>query len=271
MEFMQRPSALVVTALLELLVLSTAFAQSASRVSPLAGAHAHNDYEHPRPLLDALELGFTSVEADVFLVDGKLLVAHNRPDVDPKRSLDALYLKPLSERVSSNGGQVYPDGPPLTLLIDIKANGAETYKVLAKLLTQYRDMLSETKDGVYTERAVTIVISGDRPMQAIAASNPRFVGVDGRLEDLASSKSPSLLPLLSDNWTLHFKYLGTGDFKPAERERLHAIVRKAHAAGRRVRFWGTPESESLWQELKNADVDLIGTDDLPRLAKFLQP
>ena len=32
---------------------------------PLARAHAHNDYEHPRPLRDALDHGFTSVEADV--------------------------------------------------------------------------------------------------------------------------------------------------------------------------------------------------------------
>ena len=39
-------------------------------VTPLRQAHAHNDYEHPRPLLDALDHGFCSVEADVFLTDG---------------------------------------------------------------------------------------------------------------------------------------------------------------------------------------------------------
>jgi hypothetical protein len=48
---------------------------------PLPQAHAHNDYEHRRPLLDALSHGFTGVEADIYLVDGKLLVAHNRGDV----------------------------------------------------------------------------------------------------------------------------------------------------------------------------------------------
>lgn len=41
-------------------------------VTPLPRAHAHNDYEHARPLLDALDHGFTSVEADVWLVDGEL-------------------------------------------------------------------------------------------------------------------------------------------------------------------------------------------------------
>jgi len=40
-------------------------------VVPLLHAHAHNDYLHKPPLLAALEHGFTSVEADIFLVDGK--------------------------------------------------------------------------------------------------------------------------------------------------------------------------------------------------------
>ena len=37
------------------------------QVVPLPNAHAHNDYEHKRPLFDALDHGFCSVEADVFL------------------------------------------------------------------------------------------------------------------------------------------------------------------------------------------------------------
>src|SRR4051812_44226103 len=44
--------------------------------TPLKNAHAHNDYLHPRPLFDALDQGFTSVEVDVFLVNGQLLVGH---------------------------------------------------------------------------------------------------------------------------------------------------------------------------------------------------
>ena len=58
---------------------------------PLAQAHAHNDYEHERPLFDALEHGFTSVEADVWLVDGELLVAHDLEDVQPGAARDAIW------------------------------------------------------------------------------------------------------------------------------------------------------------------------------------
>jgi len=77
-------------------------------IKPLIHAHAHNDYEHTRPLLDALDHGFCSVEADIYLVEDKLLVAHNRRDAKPERTLQALYLDPLRERVKRNGGRVFP-------------------------------------------------------------------------------------------------------------------------------------------------------------------
>ena len=34
----------------------------------LHNGHSHNDYTRERPLLDALELGFTSIEVDVFFI-----------------------------------------------------------------------------------------------------------------------------------------------------------------------------------------------------------
>lgn len=50
---------------------------------PLTRAHSHNDYLHDRPLFDALDQGFCSVEADVFYLEGQFLVAHERPEVVP--------------------------------------------------------------------------------------------------------------------------------------------------------------------------------------------
>src|SRR5437773_5144245 len=88
---------------------------------PLTRVHAHNDYEHKRPLLDALDHGFCSVEADIFLVEGKLLVAHELGQTKPERTLQALYLDPLREHVKANGGRVFKDGPEFTLLIELKS------------------------------------------------------------------------------------------------------------------------------------------------------
>src|SRR5437763_16102083 len=95
-------------------------------VVPLKNAHAHNDYEHPHPLLDALDHGFCSVEADVYLVADELQVGHTRRDLRPGRNLEKLYLAPLRERVRANGDRVYPGGPTVYLLIDVKTDARPT-------------------------------------------------------------------------------------------------------------------------------------------------
>ncbi|CAM5694273.1 hypothetical protein SALBM311S_00169 [Streptomyces alboniger] len=83
-------------------------AERKHRSRPLWRAHAHNDYaEHPRPLLDALDHRFGSVEADIYLVGDQLLVAHDPVDLDPARTLESLYLDPLAARVRANHGSVY--------------------------------------------------------------------------------------------------------------------------------------------------------------------
>src|SRR5262245_41010837 len=124
-------------------------------VSPLTNAHAHNDYAHARPLFDALDQGFCSIDADVFLVkNGQLLVGHTGADLKPERTLEKLYLVPLRQRIRQNNGRVYKNGPVVQLLIDVKSAAAPTYAAIHELLAQYADILTEVKEGSVTERAV---------------------------------------------------------------------------------------------------------------------
>ncbi|WP_433159540.1 glycerophosphodiester phosphodiesterase family protein [Kribbella sp. CA-247076] len=247
----------------------------APAVRPLPAAHAHNDYEHRRPLQDALDRGFSSVEADVWLVDGELRVAHDLEDVVPGRTLESLYLKPLAERVRANHGRVYKHGRDFQLLIDIKSDGPTTYAAIDKALTKYRGISTIFINGRVLEGAVTSVISGNRPLDVMKAQKVRYAGYDGRLGDLQSGMPASLMPLVSDNWTNHFTWTGAGPMPAAERVKLHDIVQRAHRAGYRVRFWATPDvrgmaREALWAELEAADVDHINTDDLHGLESFLR-
>jgi hypothetical protein len=87
--------------------------------------------------------------------------------------------------------------------------------------------------------------------------------------------NPALIPLISDNWTRHFTWLGEGEMPAAERDKLRQIVATAHRDGQRVRFWATPDAagparDALWRELIAADVDHINTDDLAGLQQFLR-
>jgi hypothetical protein len=88
-------------------------------VTPLMHGHAHNDYEHNRPLSEAIENGFCSIEADVFADRGKLFVTHDAKHLDNDRTLQSLYLDPLRRRIKDNGGRVYAGGPTVILLIDL--------------------------------------------------------------------------------------------------------------------------------------------------------
>lgn len=243
-------------------------AEQGGAAPPIAFAHAHNDYWHERPLLDALDNGFTSVEADVFLKNGRLLVGHDEHELRPERTLEALYLKPLAQRAKAHDGSIYAQPGQLFLLIDIKSDGDECYPVLDDLLSRYASTLTHVRDGRAEPGAVTVVISGNRPKQRMAEDEHRFAGYDGRLDDLQSDAPAHLMPMISDRWTSQFGWTGKGPMPPDERERLHEITRQAHDAGRVVRFWATPESEAVWQELLDADVDLLNTDQLARMAQF---
>lgn len=235
--------------------------------TPLPRAHAHNDYEHARPLLDALDQGFGSVEADIYLVDGELLVAHNREDVKGERTLEKLYLAPLKQRFDQRR-EILPGLKTLILLVDIKGEAISTYQALEKQLEEYKPMLTMFEADKVTTNAVTIILSGNRPREYVAKQPKRWVAIDGRLADLATNPPRSLVPLISDNWTLHFSWKG-GDLPKEQRAKLDDLVAKAHQQGRLLRFWAIPDREEAWALLHTANVDLINTDRLAELAAFL--
>jgi hypothetical protein len=237
---------------------------------PLTRVHAHNDYEHTHPLFDALDHGFCSVEADIHLVDGKLLVAHDRSQVRPERTLQALYLDPLRERVKRNGGHVYPDGPEFTLLIDVKGDWQTTYPVLRSVLQQYSDLLTTFRDGTKQTKAIIAIITGNRSKEMFRGEAMRYAALDGDLKDLNASEPPELIPWISSNWFNSFKWRGSGTITPAEKLKLRDIVSKAHQQGRRVRFWGAPDQPTFWREMLADGVDLINTDDLAGAEEFLR-
>ncbi|MFF0056610.1 phosphatidylinositol-specific phospholipase C/glycerophosphodiester phosphodiesterase family protein [Streptomyces microflavus] len=244
---------------------------------PLRHAHAHNDYLHPRPLYDALAHGFTSVEADIFLVDGELLVAHDPAGLDPRRTLAALYLNPLRALVRAGRGGVHPHHrAPLQLLIDIKADGVAAYRELDRQLARHRSLFTRYHHGRVRPGAVTAVISGDRAARVpMEAQRTRLAFYDGRLDDLGTASPASFTPLISANWTQTFGWLGAGPFPRAERDRLRTLIIAAHREGRRIRFWATPdlpgpEREAVWSELLAAGVDHLNTDDLAGLERFLR-
>ena len=262
--------------LLTLLFLATPLVAS-EIPQPLNNAHAHNDYWHDRPLLDALSYGFMSVEADILLIDGKLLVGHEKSETSPEKTLTRLYLDPLAEQVQKNGGQVYGDKQtqPFQLMIDLKTKGDKTYPVLVERLKTYQHMLSRFEDGKVTEGAVKIVITGSRPREIMQAENPRFAFHDMRYVEKDKGYKASFASLTGEKWSKFFSWYGLGEMPERERAMLETYVKAAHERGQKVRFYATPDFPSkgrdrFWQTLLDVGVDYINTDDLKGLHDFLK-
>jgi hypothetical protein len=248
------------------------FLVSANTVQPLPQAHAHNDYLHDRPLLDALSHGFRGIEADVYLVQGDLWVAHDRNKLDASRTLRNLYLDPLAERAERSPGGIYDDGTGITLLVDIKSDALPTYQALhAMLETDYADLVTVYRDDTVTPGPVTVIVSGNRPREYMAGQSVRYAAYDGRLADLGTGMPAAFNPLVSDRWSrAGFTWNGEGPMPVEQRQKLLDYVQRVHAEGKRLRFWSTADTPDMWRELSDAGADLINTDDLEGLAAFLR-
>lgn len=244
-------------------------------VVPHVNAHAHNDYEHKKPLFDALNNGFISVEADVHLINNELYVSHFKPQfIDSTKTLEAMYLAPLQKRINENYGSVYKGYDHFFyLMIDIKTNADSSYARLKKILESYKDIIAIVTDGKDdTTKPVKIVITGikGRPYHQILADEPKYVSLDGRLKELGLGINAAVMPYISENYKNYFTYNGIG--KPSEEEinSLKDIVSNVHAEGKKIRFWASPDNEAVWKFLLDNKVDLVNTDSLPQFNNFLK-
>lgn len=249
-------------------LIALAAAAAAAEVVPLERAHAHNDYEHQRPLLDALDRGFCSVEADINLIDGKLLVAHSRRETKPDRTLEALYLDPLKERIEQNGGCVYKNADAqFWLLIDIKGSGQAAWPVLNDVLKRYKSILTSYKGKKVKPGPVSVVV--DNADRAIAATRVRYAAIDGRLRHLDEDMPVEQMPWVSSSWGDVFSWKGEGEMPAAEHEKLRELVKKTHDQGKKLRFWALPRPWVVWPLLYEEGVDFLNADSLDRLRDFL--
>lgn len=231
--------------------------------------HAHNDYEHRHPLTDALAAGFTSVEADVWAVDGELLVAHQRNQVDPSRTLEKLYLRPLARDV--RGGSL---PPRVQLLVDVKGAPAGTLPLLRTELASYSSMLTRYRGCTAVPGPVSVVVSGNAHPVVPDPGTTSLFGYDEPLRP--GHQRPvgeAVTPLASADWADFFTWDGRGDMPRDEHDRLLRLVEGAHAAGSAIRFWDTPDDpgparDDLWRELAADGVDYVNTDDLAGYAEF---
>lgn len=243
-----------------------------AQVTPLSLAHSHNDYERPNPLADALANGFTSVEADILYIYGKLYIGHNMPKKKRHhlKTLTKQYLKPLYKRFKANDGEIYKGySKQFYLWIDIKFEAQRAYEALRERLLPFKEMLTYYENGELHEGKITVILSGERPFRNLLFDNLQLMTLDGRPNDLPKNYATRIMPFISEHAGKVCQVKDYDQVGEKEIQRIHQLVQAAKVQGKKVRLWATPEEEELWQELEKVGVGLINTDDLGRLRRYL--
>lgn len=220
--------------------------------------HAHNDYEHDSPLFEAVEAGASSVEADIYLVNGQVLVAHELDETTPERTLASLYIDPLVELISSGWGGD-SSRKHLYLFIDFKQQSLPLFEAVLEELEPLKQELSVYRNGSVRTGSVTVVLTGNAPRDVVTKMPLRWVFIDGKLSDLQSNPDAGLVPVVSSDWRQTFGQTlpepGSG-----EERHLQQLVLAAHNQGRLIRFWGAPDHIEAWKYQSSIGIDLINTD-----------
>ncbi|AKK72237.1 alkaline phosphatase [Chryseobacterium gallinarum] len=225
-------------------------------------AHSHNDYMQEVPFWQAYYAQFGSIEADVFLVKGKLWVAHTEKELSAGRTLENLYLDTISKQIKLNKGNIYPDpNRKLQLLIDIKQNYKTSLNALVNTLKKYPEITGNS--------GIKIVITGGRPQPDDFKNYPDYLYFDGDPDKNYTEDQLKRIGMFSADLPGLVKWNGKGIPRDEETAKIKSVVEKAHARKKPVRFYGAPDFPNAWVNLMDLGVDYINTDHIPDLKKFM--
>jgi alkaline phosphatase len=225
----------------------------------VSNAHSHNDYLGQSPFYMAFEKGFGSIEADVFPVNGNLCVAHSKNEIDTQRTLQGLYLQPLTKEFSTQKMR------KMNLLIDIK----EDHKTCLSLLIKELEPLNTYLSTPEQENYLTIIISGERPLPANYKDYPAFIFFDSDLKSKHTPEEWKRVALVSLPFNKISAWKGTDDLAKKDEKSVKTVIDNVHQAGKPVRFWAAPDTELSWSWQMKLKADFIGTDKITELSDFL--
>lgn len=217
-----------------------------------ANLHSHNDYEQSVPFMPAWKAGFGSIEADIWLHNGRLLVAHTHQSLSPERTLESLYLQPLLKVARANR--------PVQLMIDIKTDSIATLDSLVALLQRYPAL---------QQSGIRWVISGNRPPVSRYNSYPSWILFDGELSKTYPVEVLPKIAMISGPLADYTAWNGKGVLMEQEKSRLVQLIQHVHSLHKPIRFWGAPDVVNAWYQFMHLGIDYINTDHIEGASSFI--
>lgn len=237
----------------------------AAAAQPPVLIHSHNDYAQRVPFYQAYAQQVSSIEADVFLHDGQLLVGHDVEDLRADMTFEALYVEPIVTLFARNGGRAFRDSDQtLQLMVELKSETDPTLRAVAALLGRWPEVF----DPEVNPAAVRVAVTGRVPAPEAFDRYPRFLGFDGAWDADYTPEQLERIALISTNFRDFSQWNGKGAIIPAEKERLEQVIDRAHEQGKPVRFWNAPEGTTVYYTFYDMGIDYINTDKPEVCAAF---
>lgn len=214
--------------------------------------HSHNDYLQQVPFWTALASNSSSIEVDVFLQEGDLLVAHELENTTSRRTLQSLYLDPIREAAKLGISKKLD----FQLLVDLKTEAYPTLKKLEEILEEYRDVLAHGD----MEAGVRVVVSGNRPRIQDFINYSDLIQFDYPDTDFTTELPWERIALVSLNFKDFSAWNGKGRLTGDDLNALEELIAKVHQVKKPIRFWGSPDGKTAWKTFHDLGIDYINTD-----------
>ena len=214
--------------------------------------HSHNDYLQTVPFWTGFGAGASSIEIDVILKDGKLMVAHEPETIDPRRTIESLYMDPIAGGLKSG---LIPSFN-FHLLIDLKTAAHPTLDVLLEVMKPYEAFLygKDKPDGL------KLIISGNRPRPEEYKNYPEWMFFDYQSKALTADLPWEKIGMVSLSFRQFSAWNGEGSMVESERQDVQDFIDLVHSFNKPARLWATPDGKSAWKVFYEMGMDYINTD-----------
>ena len=133
-------------------------------------------------------------------------------------------------------------------------------------------------DGVLHTSAVTVVGTGNSPLDLVKQLSPRDYFFDAPLTQLTDQSlnttwNRTISPIASTDYGAAIGWSGIGQISDDQLARITRFVDDAHTRGIKARFWDTPAwpiqaRTNVWEVLLSNGADWLNADDLEAAANF---
>lgn len=216
--------------------------------------NSHNDYARTAPFWEAYAFGMNSVEVDIFDIEGKLLVGHDLEDLSDERNLEDMYIKPYVSLARKDKDF------NMILLIELKSSPEQAMKDLTAALVKYPDVFGGGRGKV--------IITGRVPSPECFRQFPPFFSFDAQTDIRYSPEQLERIAFFSADFSSMSCWNGKGALLPKEEAEVRKLIDKVHAAGKAIRFWGVPESVTMYYTMAGFGVDWINSDKPAECASY---